>query len=102
MKRTTSLAVLCLLVAGPALAETCHEKFVRVYTDRNEKGPTKIVVIQEVKGAKPTKTHNYSDGTGDWMTESVEPVDMAWSMVRGQVMYTSTDQGKTWKKNSHA
>ena len=92
------VAALTLAFCVPAAAETCHEKFVRVYTDRNDKGPRKILLIQEIKGAKPTKNYNYSDGSGDWMTEMIEPPNAPWSMVRGNILYTSSDKGKTWKK----
>lgn len=96
--RSTLAACLIALNMQPALAETCHEKFVRLYTERNEKGPTKITVTQEIKGAKPSTNYHYSDGTGDWMTEMVEPSNLPWSMVRGQAMYASYDKGKSWKK----
>lgn len=91
-------AILSIVVVAPAMGETCHEKFVRIYTDRNVKGPTKNLIVQEIKGAKPTRNYNYMDGTGDWMTEMIEPSNMPWSMVRGQVMYASYDKGKSWKK----
>lgn len=90
-----------LLLVGcieTAAAETCQEKFIRLFTDRNGKGPVKIHVTQEVKGGPTTKNYNYQTGTGDWMSEMIEPATMQWTLVRGDVMYSSSDQGKSWKK----
>ena len=91
-------AALATVSLQPAMAETCHEKFVRIYTDLSEKGPMKSYVISEVKGQKPSKGYHYSDGTRDWMTQTIEPANLPWSMVRGQNMYASYDKGKSWKK----
>lgn len=91
-------ALLILLAVEPVMAETCHEQFVRLYTDLSEKGPMKNYVVSEIKGQKPSKGYHYSDGTRDWMTQTIEPDNLPWSMVRGQNMYASYDKGKSWKK----
>lgn len=92
------IAGLAAACAGPALAETCEETFVRVFTDRAPKGPIRIDATQEVKGAKPSRNITYQTGTGDWMTEMVDPPGMPWTLVAKDVMYMSTDRGKSWKK----
>lgn len=96
--RRAIITILALGCAGPALAETCEETFVRVFTDRAPKGPIKIHITQQMKGAKPTRNINYQTGTGDWMTEMVDPANMPWTLVTGDVMYVSSDKGQSWKK----
>lgn len=89
-------SVLLLAAIQPSVAETCHEKFVRLFTERNGKGPVKIHVTQEIKGGPTTTNYNYQNGTGHWMTEAIEPANMPWSLVYDNTMFASSDRGKTW------
>lgn len=91
-------ALLLFAFTIPVSAETCRETFVRLLTDKAEKGPVKIYVTQEIKGGPTTKNYNYQAEPGHWMTEMIEPADMMWSLVYDNAMYTSTDKGKTWTK----
>lgn len=93
------LAGLLLLAStGTALADACTEKFVKLFADRSEKGPTKSHITQAIKGGMTSKNWHYYNGTGHWMTEMIEPADMQWTLVHGNVMYTSSDKGKSWQK----
>lgn len=91
-------AILIVLTALPASAETCRDKFVKLFTDRSSKGGVKIHVTQEIKGGMTMKNYNYQAGADHWMTEMIEPANMQWTLVYNNVMFTSSDKGKTWKK----
>ena len=73
---------------------------MRVFVERNAAwtGPIKNLVTTEIKGQKPTKNWNYTIGTGHWMTEMIDPPNLPWSMVYDNVMFYSTDKGRSWKK----
>jgi hypothetical protein len=43
--------LIALVATTPAAAETCVETFRRLLVDRNETGPVKVTVTQQVKGA---------------------------------------------------
>ena len=87
-----------MVATTPAAAETCVEKFRRLLVDRNETGPVKITVTQQVKGAPATRNINYQAAPGHWMTEMIEPANGQWTLVHDDVMFTSSDKGATWKK----
>ena len=92
-------AVLALaLGARPAAADACLDRFVKILTDVSEKGPVKIHVTQQYKGAPATESVHYGLSSGHWMTEMVKPVNAPWALGYKGALYTSTDKGKTWKK----
>lgn len=90
--------VASLVIPTAALADECRDEFIRLMTERNTDAPTKILVTQEIKGGMKTVNWNYQDGKGNWMSEMVEPANAQWSMGLDNVLYSSTDQGKTWVK----
>ena len=95
----TALSAFALTIAGPALSETCQEKFVRVMTERNATSdPMKIHVTQEIAGGMKSTNWNLQDGKGNWRTEMIDPETMPWSMVVDNVLYSSMDKGATWKR----
>ena len=99
MKAPFFAAVLALVMgAGPAAADACLDRFVKILTDVSEKGPVKIHVTQQYKGAPATENVHYSLNGDHWMTEMVKPANAPWSLGYGNVLYTSADRGKTWKK----
>ena len=95
------IAAACLLIlttANAAANATCEQKFVRLLTDQSKKGPVKIFIIQEIKGGPASRNWHYNTGDGNWMTEMVEPANMQWTLMRDNVMYTSSNKGKSWQK----
>lgn len=82
----------------PANADACRERFIDLFTNRNATVPVKIHVTQEIKGGMTTKNYNYQNGPDHWMTEMIEPSNMAWSLVYDNAMFTSSDRGATWQK----
>ncbi len=95
-----ALAALAILLATtyPALAETCHEKFVRLMVGGNGDKPVKIRVTQESKGAKPSENDFFQQKTGHWMTVMIEPAGQPWVLTYNNIMFTSADEGKSWQK----
>ena len=96
--RLSILFTLLVLLPQPSLAETCREKFVRLLTDGNNKGPVKIHLTQAIKGGQTSQNYSYQAGPGHWMTEMIMPANAQWTLVYNDVMYTSADKGKSWKK----
>ncbi|MEZ5841377.1 MAG: hypothetical protein R3D02_13435 [Hyphomicrobiales bacterium] len=85
--------------AGTGHAETCEERFARLVVDGyGEAGPVKILAVQEMKGAKPTRNWNYQLAPDHWMSEMIEPENLPWSMVHKSAMFASYDKGKSWQK----
>lgn len=98
---TTSLAMsisLAVLLSGPARADDCTDRFAELLVEGNGDVPVTITLRQRFKGAPETVNEFRADGEGNWITEMIDPPSMPWSMVRDDVMYTSSDQGKSWTK----
>ena len=98
MKTAIISAILLLIGVEAGLAESCHEKFVRILTDQADKGSVKIYVVQDIKGGMKSENYHYSVKTGHWMTEMIKPANMSWSLGYNNTMYTSSNKGKSWKK----
>ena len=81
-----------------AVADECLDRFVKILMDVSEKGPVKIHVVQQYKGAPVMENMHYSLDSGYWMTEMIKPASAPWSLGYGNVLYTSSDKGRTWKK----
>jgi len=95
MVSMASLATLTTL--GPAMAESCEEKFARLEIEgNNDNIPVRITITSEMPGGQITKNYHYSDENRDGMTEMIDPVDMPWSLFIGNDMYSSNDKGKSW------
>jgi len=87
-----------ILQVQRAQADDCAERFRALLTKPRSEGPVKIHVTQAVKGGPTTTNYNYQTGTGDWLTEMIEPATMPWTLVRNNVRYVSNDAGKSWSK----
>ena len=98
MRPMLAAATLLLAIAQPAFADTCQDRFVDLMVNRDTTTPVRIHVTQEIVGAATTVNWNLQDGKGNWRTEMIDPENSPWSMVADEVMYFSTDQGKTWAK----
>ncbi|HOV04088.1 MAG TPA: hypothetical protein PLJ34_04730 [Hyphomicrobiales bacterium] len=93
-----AVLVLCA-VSGPGLADECRDRFASLLAKGNpDDVAVKTHITQKVGGAPETRNYNYWDGTGDWMSEMIEPDNIPWSMARGDTLYMSTDKGKSWSK----
>ena len=91
-------AVALALGAQPAVADACLDRFVKILTDVSEKGPVKIHVTQQYKGAPATEGVHLGLSGDHWMTQMLKPANAPWSLGYKNVLYTSTDKGKTWRK----
>ena len=90
-------ALMSVVMALPAFAETCEEKFARLEIEGNaEKEPVRLTITSEMPGGMVMRNYHYSDANGDGMSEMIEPENMAWSLFVGNDMYSSNDKGKTW------
>lgn len=98
MKTPLAATVLLVFAAQPAAAEACLDRFVQLLTDVSDKGPIKIHVTQQFKGAPATENYHYQLSPDHWMSEMIKPANAPWSMGYKNVLYASMDKGKTWKK----
>lgn len=81
-----------------ALAETCEERFASLLVEGNGDVPVEITITQEIVGGMKSTNLFRSNGHKQWMSEMIDPPNLPWSMVRDNVMYSSSDQGKSWSK----
>ena len=98
MKLATVLICFTSFFTSGALADECRDRFIELVTEKRNKGAVTINIEQWGKGALTSKNNFYYIGTGQWMTEMLEPENMAWTLVTNSIMYTSADKGKSWKK----
>jgi len=95
---TIAIVLAALAVAPSARAENCTEKFVRLLINGNPDTPVVIGVVQTVNGGTPSKSTFSQLKLGHWMTATIEPANMQWTLGYNNSMFTSADKGKTWKK----
>lgn len=98
MKHAIAAALLCTAASGPAFAESCQDKFVRLMVNGNDSYPVKIRIVQEIKGGMKSVNDFLSLGVGHWMTVMVDPATMPWSLTYNNTMYQSSDKGQSWQK----
>ena len=83
---------------GNSFADECLDRFKAILTDQSDKGAFKTLAEQEIVGGMKSKNFFYQAKQGHWMTESIEPENLQWTLVHDNVMYSSSDKGFTWKK----
>jgi hypothetical protein len=93
----TGLALLAFS-AQSARADACRDAFMKVKTISKPAMASKSRIISLTQGQQPNTTHHFSNGAGDWMTQGVNQPNTPWSLEVGKVLYSSSDRGKTWKK----
>lgn len=98
MRPAIAATVMLIVSVQPVLAETCHETFVRLMIGGNDKGPVKIHAIQEIKGGSTSTNDFFQLSSGHWMTKMIDPANQPWALTYKNTMYTSSDEGKSWKK----
>ena len=99
--RLSGLIGLAVLIAGvsPALAQSCKDRFVKAATEGNGEGQYRQIVTQSIKGA-PSETVNefIMNGRDHWVSKAVEPKGSGWTLMYDGVMYSSLDEGASWKE----
>lgn len=101
MRPVLMLACLAAMSAAsvqPALADVCRDAFMKTKTASKPPMASKSRIISVIKGQPPSTVHHFSNGTGDWMTQSIDPPNGLWSLDVSKVQYASSDKGKTWKR----
>ncbi len=96
----TAVAASISFAAMPVHAEdaACMARFKELVSSPDRKvGPIRLHIFQESAGYK-SEGYFYGpgDGSGDGMSEPVEPKNGMWSLFRNKKMWFSND-GKTWK-----
>lgn len=93
-----SVALLAASVV-PASAETCMERFVRAATEGNGDGQYRQMVTQKIEGA-PAETVNefIMNSHKHWVSKAVTPAAGGWTLLHDGTMYSSSDQGVSWKE----
>ena len=94
--RLISTAIVFLFSISPLAAQDCPERFAELLKGQLHKGGVKIHVTQTIVGGMTSTNWHYNTGDGHWMTEMIEPENMAWSLMHDNKFYTSSDRGKTW------
>ena len=88
--------VIALVSMTPAWAETCEESFDRLLRGSQEtETPTRNRSVTEMKNGMRMVSEHLRVAEDHYMTAMREPPG-PWSMVYGDTMYTSMDEGKTW------
>jgi hypothetical protein len=87
-----------LLSPSAAVADPCRESLVREMSRPMKGQASKSTITTVTSGQKPMINYHFSNGSGDWLTQVIDPPGMPWSLAVGDVLYASSDKGKTWKK----
>ncbi|MEL6745946.1 MAG: hypothetical protein AAFO68_10855 [Pseudomonadota bacterium] len=95
------LALTVLSVSSPVSAMTCKERFVRAATEGNGDGQYRQIVTQTIENAPTVTVQEFiMNGPRHWVSKSLEPKTGGWTLLFEGTMYTSTDEGKTWRQLS--
>ncbi len=98
MRLTFAASAIFLASVQPGLAESCQEKFARLLIHGNGDRPSVIRITSEPKGGQVSKNDFFFKATGHWMTVMTEPANQPITLAYSNNMYTSSDEGKSWKK----
>ena len=98
MRLTFAASAIFLASALPSLAEPCKEKFAQLLIQGNGEHPVTIRITSEPKGGKVSKNDFFFKTTGHWMTVMTDPANQPITLAYNNKMYTSSDEGKSWKK----
>ncbi|MEO1160327.1 MAG: hypothetical protein AAFW74_07690 [Pseudomonadota bacterium] len=101
MRRTFAASVILLATAQPGLADPCKEKFAQLMIHGNGGQPAIIHITSEPKGGQVSKNDFFFKATGHWMTVMTDPANQPITLAYENKMYTSSDDGKSWKKVRH-
>lgn len=98
MRLFFTASALLLASAQPGLANSCQDKFAQLLIHGNGDQPSIIRITSEPKGGKVSKNDFFFKTTGHWMTVMTEPANQPITLAYKNKMYTSADEGKSWKK----
>lgn len=91
--------VLLLTNITSASAQTCKERFILAATEGNGDGKYRQIVTQKIKGGQGDTVHEFiMSGHHHWLTKPIEPKGIGWTLLYDGVMYSSLDEGGTWRK----
>ena len=94
------VGIVCLLSnISSASAQTCKERFILAATEGNGVGNYRQIVTQKIKGGQGDTVHEFiMSGHHHWLTKPIEPKGIGWTLLYDGAMYSSLDEGSTWRK----
>ncbi|MBN9673434.1 hypothetical protein [Roseibium aggregatum] len=97
MKAIAAGAILLAVSGQASLADPCQDKFTELYLQLDQGVPTKTAVTTEFKGAPATTNDFLYLNQDHYLTVPTSPAG-PWVLGYGNVLYQSSDEGKTWAK----
>ncbi|MEM9471593.1 MAG: hypothetical protein AAGA00_06530 [Pseudomonadota bacterium] len=98
MRSFFATTAMLLVTAQAAHANPCQERFAQLLIHGNGDRPSIIRITTEPKGGQVSKNDFFFKATGHWMTVMTEPANQPVTLAYSNKMYTSSDDGKSWKK----
>lgn len=98
MRSFFATTALLLASTQAALANPCQDRFAQLLIHGNGDRPSIIRITTEPKGGQVSKNDFFFKATGHWMTVMTEPTNQPVTLAYNNKMYTSSDNGKSWKK----
>ncbi len=97
MKSAVAAVGLLLGTVQAGMADPCHDRFVELYKQLDQGVPTKTFVTTAFKGAPPMTNDFLYLNHDHHMSVPIDP-PQAWVLTYRNVMYQSSDEGKSWAK----
>ena len=94
-----ALAAIFVLAGSiqPALADSCQDRFQALYLKLDQSTPTRSEVTTAFKGAPPSTNDFLYVSEDHYMTVPISPAG-PWILGYNNVLFQSSDEGKSWKK----
>lgn len=92
------LSATALLLPVPVSADLCRESFVKAMSRPLDGQASKSILTTVTSGEKPMINLHFSNGSGDWMSQVLDPPSIPWSLQIDSVLYASSDKGTSWKR----
>lgn len=92
-------SALLVLAPTPGHAQDCAARFVELMIGTQKFDQKyKLDITQEMKGGPKTVGVSYMIDAENWLSMTLDPPNIDWSLARDNVLYVSSDKGKSWKK----